>query len=153
MQYRTLDPGDFDSCVSILPSPFQYSHFKAMLGYLAIRRQGIVAIDDSGDVAGFLTYDEEFLAGRAMYFRTLLVRENARRQGIGLNLTKVGLRIARNRDVRRIFLDTLPGADSLADSHIIIPEAEKLGFKPAGHILNMHDEGGKYEIYSLALIK
>jgi ribosomal protein S18 acetylase RimI-like enzyme len=152
MQYRVIDPGDFDSCVSILPAAFQSPHFKAKLGYLSIRRTGIVAIDDSYSVAGFLTYDEDFLDGRAIYFRTLIVRENARRQGIGLNLTRAGLKIARKLEARRVFLDTLTGSDSLADSHIIIPEAEKLGFKPAGHILNMHDEGGRYEIFSLSLI-
>jgi GNAT superfamily N-acetyltransferase len=152
MQYRIIDPGDFDSCVAILPAAFQFPQFKAKLGHVAIRRSGIVAIDDSFNVAGFLTYDEDFLDGRAIYFRTLLVREDARRQGIGLGLTRAGLQVARRLEARRVFIDTLNGPDSLADSHVIIPQAEKLGFKPAGHIENMHDEGGRYEIFSLSLV-
>ncbi|MEV3984081.1 GNAT family N-acetyltransferase [Nonomuraea sp. NPDC049758] len=144
MGIRFATPEDFDSCVELLPKAWNSSRMKARVGYLLMSRSALVDTDHDGSVNGFFLLEIDFFDEKTLYLRTAVVRENRRRSGVGTALLKYSLEYAKNNNFRRIFLDALEGNEQITRDGV-----EKFGFKQAGYIDNMHDEGGKYFIYSL----
>lgn len=143
MEVRMSRPEDFDACVKILPPRWQKPRMKARVGYLVMSRSALVAVE-ADSVIGFALMETDFFDDNSLYLRTVAVDSDRRRSGIGTRLVESVIGHARTLGVRRIFFDGLERQDEISRNG-----AEKLGFKPAGYVDNMHDEGGRYNIYSL----
>jgi len=146
MKIRIARPEDFDCCVDIVPQDLLTSRLKARLGYLIMSRSALLAVEDDNltAVIGFGLVEHDFFDDNGMYLRTVVVKEDQRNSKVGSKLLEAAVEYAKRLGARRLFFDTYAETEEASKR-----AGESSGFKPSGYIENMHDEGGRYNIYSL----